>query len=310
MEPSTLDYETKYTISKIIKPITEELMKKDYYKLCELYSPENIKLRETGESPSLGYGIRVGNNFVDYFTFCERLETKGKYNASYYDFIENIEFFKTKKFIQNMIDYHKKKASEKKNKYTIYKEVYNICLSSINIFRPIVAADVYCLYKPKSVLDFTCGWGGRLVGASITGVSKYIGIDINKKLMKPYEQMIKAINNPFIDIQMIFQDALTVDYSKLDYDFVLTSPPYYAIEKYSHNAKYNTKNTMDELFYRPLFELTFRYLKVGGHYCLNVNNEMYQRVCIPVLGPAHNKILLKKSSRQNNYQEYIYVWNK
>jgi|GEM_PF-1628504 hypothetical protein len=309
---STLDPETKYNISKTIKPISEQLMKKDYSKLCELYSSENIKLRETGKKPSVGYGTRIGNNFVDYFTFCERLETKGKYNASYFDFIENIEWFKTKKFIQNMLTYYSntKNASNKKNKYTVYKEVYNICISSINIFRPIVAAEIYCLYKPNTVLDFTCGWGGRLVGASITGVSKYIGIDINTNLIKPYQQMKQAINNPLIDIQLIFQDALTVDYSKLDYDFVLTSPPYYAIEKYSHNVKYNNKNTMNELFYRPLFELTFRYLKVGGHYCLNVNNEIYQNACIPILGTADNKILLKKSSRQNKYQEYIYVWNK
>ena len=29
----------------------------------------------------------VGNNVVDYFTFTQRLETKGKYNINFYEFI-------------------------------------------------------------------------------------------------------------------------------------------------------------------------------------------------------------------------------
>ena len=321
MISSTLDFQTKYRISKSIKPISEQTMMQDYYNLCKLYTPESIKLRETGESLPISYGTRVGNNFVDYFTFCERLETKGKYNANYFDFIENIEWFKTKKFIRNMLTYYAttKNTSNKKNKYTVYKEVYNICISSINIFRPIVAAEIYCLYKPNVVLDFTCGWGGRLAGACATRVPKYIGIDINTNLIEPYKSMLHTLNNlnslteTETEVQLIFQDALTIDYSKLDYDFVLTSPPYYTIEKYSHNITYDTKNTkknMNELFYRPLFEATFRYLKSGGHYCLNVNDEIYQNACIPVLGIAHDKIPLKKSSRQNGYQEFIYIWNK
>lgn len=314
MISSKMDFKTKYKISKSIKPISEQTMIQDYYKLCKLYSSENIKLREIGDAPPISYGTRVGNNFVDYFTFCERLETKGKYNANYFDFIENIEWFKTKNFIRNMLTYYvtTKNASNKKNDYTVYKEVYNICISSINIFRPIVAAEIYCLYKPNVVLDFTCGWGGRLVGACATRVPKYIGIDINSNLIQPYKSMLNTLNNlnSSTEVQLIFQDALTVDYSKLEYDFVLTSPPYYTIEKYSHNNTYNTKNSMNELFYRPLFERTFRYLKAGGHYCLNVNNEIYQNACIPVLGIADDKLPLKKSCRQNGYQEYIYIWNK
>ena len=40
---------------------------------------------------------------------------------------------------------------------------------------------------------------------------------------------------------MIFKSALEVDYSKLDYDLVFTSPPYYFIQKYMNNAVYKTK---------------------------------------------------------------------
>ena len=44
---------------------------------------------------------RIGNNIVDFFTFQERLETRGKYGVTFYEFVKNIEDFKKKKFIQN-----------------------------------------------------------------------------------------------------------------------------------------------------------------------------------------------------------------
>ena len=37
---------------------------------------------------------RIGNNVVDYFTFLQRLETKGKYDINFFEFIERIEEFK------------------------------------------------------------------------------------------------------------------------------------------------------------------------------------------------------------------------
>ena len=41
---------------------------------------------------------RIGNESVDFFTFHHRLETKGKYDVNFYEFLENLEFFKKKKF--------------------------------------------------------------------------------------------------------------------------------------------------------------------------------------------------------------------
>ena len=41
-------------------------------------------------------------------------------------------------------------------------------------------------------------------------------------------------------IRMYFEDATKFDYSKIEYDMVLTSPPYYALEKYPHNTIYET----------------------------------------------------------------------
>jgi hypothetical protein len=157
---------------------------------------------------------RKGNNIVDFFTFTERLRTKGKYEINFYEFVLKIEEFKQKKFIQNMLYYYEtvKNKNKTKNQYVVYKEVYNICISAINIFRPLMAMEIYAKFKPKRILDFTCGWGGRLVGACALNIPYYIGIDINKNLEKPYEEMkiqlkktqpnedyIKSLSRKFIE---------------------------------------------------------------------------------------------------------------
>ena len=36
---------------------------------------------------------RTGNNVVDYFTFLQRLETKGKYDINFFEFIEFLIYF-------------------------------------------------------------------------------------------------------------------------------------------------------------------------------------------------------------------------
>lgn len=306
---------TKQHISLQIKPINFDNVLEDFHKLKRL-CPFKIPREGCREGTSLP-NSRIGNNTVDYYTFTERLNTKGKYNASFYDFVENIETYKEKKFIRNMLHYYEtvKNKNKTKNEYVVMKEVYNICISAINIFRPIVAMDIYMRYKPISVLDFTAGWGGRLVGACAANVPFYTGIEINTNLRQPYKDMIRDLTNlNHTDTktwaEMIFADALTIDYSTLNYDMVLTSPPYYSIEQYPNNPKYKSKDDMNNRFYIPLLERTFKHLQPGGHYCLNVNKEIYTNVCVPLLGEADDFISLKKSKRQNEYGEFIYVWRK
>jgi hypothetical protein len=91
---------------------------------------------------------------------------------------------------------------------------------------------------------------------------------------------------------------------------VLTSPPYYFLEKYSNNKNYSSKVEMKNSFYIPVILNTYKYLQQGGHYCLNINKEIYEDICISLLGIANDIISLKKSKRQNNYEEFIYVWHK
>lgn len=297
--------EKKQEIANAIKPISLQTVEKEYKELMKIgFNAKNISERS-----------RIGNNIVDYFTFRHRLETRGKYDVSFYDFISNIEEFKKKKFIQNMLIYYEtvKNKNKTKNEYVVLKEVYNICVSAINIIRPLVYMEIYAKYKPTCILDFCAGWGGAVVAASILNVKKYIGIEINKNLQEPYGKLLSFIRekNKDIDIEMYFKDALSVDYSSLDYDLVFTSPPYYFIQKYQENIDYNnSKREMDEKFYIPVFTKVYNGLKPGGHFIINVCKEVFDNVLVKLFGEPNEIYPYKKSKRQNEYKEIVYVWKK
>jgi len=95
LKESFTDFE-KQTISRQIKNISLETIEREIMQLVE------IGCNAHTASPR----CRIGNNVVDYFTFQQRLETKGKYNINFYEFIVNIDEFKKKKFIQNMLTYY------------------------------------------------------------------------------------------------------------------------------------------------------------------------------------------------------------
>ena len=285
---------------------------------------ENINLKEIKPS------TRIGNKFVDYFTFLERLETEGKGGKSFFEYFEERNKLIRKPYIKRLFDYFGKNTSIYKKWYGIF----NLYESSIGIFKPVLAMEIYNKFKPHTILDPTMGWGGRLVGACALNSSssseknpsgfpkKYIGIDLNKDLQKPYEEMSKKLKElgTKTEIQLMFKSALEVDYSKLKYDMVFTSPPYYNIEIYKGTKK-QSKDEWDENFYKPLFEKTYKYLENNGHYILNVPIEVYERVCIPMFGKADILFPLKKIERGSstsktgkkieiNYKEYIYIWKK
>ena len=71
----------KETISKSIKNISLETVDREMDKLIKI----GLNMEFVGPR-SL-----VGNNIVDYFTFTQRLKTKGKYDINFFEFIVNID---------------------------------------------------------------------------------------------------------------------------------------------------------------------------------------------------------------------------
>jgi hypothetical protein len=254
----------------------------------------------------------LGNDVVNKYTAVERLNTAGAQRMTFYDVWRARGTLKKIKPIQRMLDeYHRKQPLYPDEK--IWYRIKNLYFSAVSIFRPLIAVDIYCRYKPKCVLDFTMGWGGRLVGACALNIPRYIGIDSNTALKAPYGHLTRFLQqHSSTEIDLYFQDALSIDYSVFEYDMVLTSPPYYNIEVYGSTPRDIHKDAWDHDFYEPIFTKTFRYLKKGGHYCINIPEEVYKRVARRVLGKPMTKIKLPKRKRfaSEKYHEFIYVWKR
>jgi 16S rRNA G966 N2-methylase RsmD len=298
-----IDEKTKIEIANKIKNITMQIVEKEMNELIQIGK----------NAYSLSPRSRIGNNVVDYFTFKERLETKGKYNVNFFEFIEKLDEFKKKKFIQTMLIYYKdiKNKKNTKNEYIVLKEVYNICISAINIMRPLNCMEIYTKYNAKRVLNFCSGWGGSTVAAAALNIEAFYGIEINYDLKNPYNNMIQYLKSvSTTTYNIIISDAVIFDYSTINYDTVFASPPYYFLEKYANNEKFESKEKMNEKFYKPLFLKTYKGLQNGGYYIINICKEIYEKVLFELFGEASEIFPLKKSKRQNNYTEMIYVWHK
>ncbi len=297
MEGGKLKLEDKKKAVQQLKPTKEEAIK-DLEKIIDL------------KCDKINTNSSIGNKFINFFTLMERLETKGRSNKSFFDLWENKSELYKKNYVKKFVKFYTDKGFV--NDIKIFMRIVQLYFGSVNVFKPTTAMNVYCRFNPTSILDMTMGWGGRLLGACALNIPKYTGIDLNVSLKKPYEDMVDILKGyTTTKINLIFKDALKIDYNKLDYDLVLTSPPYYNIEIYSGTEKMSEEE-WNETFYKPLFNKTWDGLKIGGHYCLNVPVKVYDDILIPLLGKADILIPLSISKRSptSTYKEYIYVWKK
>jgi hypothetical protein len=296
----SLSLSQKRKITDEVYSITEEQAENDYKKLVDL-KPNEIDTN-----------TRTGNTFIHYYTSLQRLDTIGRRGLSFFELLERKNEFKKKKSVEKLIKFQLEK-NPNANMYKVWYNVFKLYFGSIAIFKPLIAMEIYNKFKPTSILDFTMGWGGRLVGACALNIPNYIGIDLNMDLKKPYQEMVKKLKElgTTTNIKLMFKNALSVDYSKLNYDMVFTSPPYYNIEIYKGTQR-QTKDDWDNNFYRPIFEKTYKHLKRGGTYILNIPKEVYERVCIDLFGEANEFIPLNitKSNKRNYEGEFIYIWKK
>ena len=306
--PSNPSTPTK--IANAIKDISRERAVADFARLKELAGNNDTK--------GALVASKAGCDCVDFFTFVERLHTVGYQGLSFFDFLEELPTLRKKAYVKSMVAYYRRERPDTPPLKMWYR-IFSLYFGSINIFRPAMALSIYRL-APKAtlqnmdILDFTMGWGGRLVAAAAMGARSYTGIDLNGRLEAPYRRMTDFLRDQGsqMRIRLRFCDALKINYSALKYNFVLTSPPYYDLETYRGMRGFATKDAWDAEFYRPLFQKTMANLAPGGLYCLNVPVEIYERVCVPLWGACNKKVPMSISSRNqggdDEYKEFVYIW--
>ena len=141
----------------------------------------------------------------------------------------------------------------------------------ISVFKPSQAAYLYQKYRATHVLDPTAGWGGRALGAIKLGIH-YSGFDTNIDLKPGYEEML-SYTAAAGRVTMTWMDCLKADFSAIDYDFVLTSPPFENLEVYAHAPTYND---FYGCFLIPLLNKCRTNIKRDGYTAFHISPHMYK----------------------------------
>lgn len=206
-------------------------------------------------------------------------------------------------------------------------ECFRINLGSVVMFKSTTAKYLYKKYKATKVLDPTAGWGGRMLGAWSLGID-YTGIDTNIEMIPAYNDMMTFLkaetgfDNALFEIDngsklnMIWQSCLDVDFSQIEYDFVLTSPPYINLEIYEHMELWDSDTAFYKEFFIPLWEKCCKHIKKGGHVAFNISPKMYAAALKNGLTPCDEEEDLKQQMGQKanslkagkKSQDKIYVW--
>lgn len=181
---------------------------------------------------------------------------------------------------------------------------------AVVFFKSSTAKFLYKKYGATKVLDFTAGWGGRMLGAYALGID-YTGIDTNTNLKPAYDSMIDELgelnNKP--KLNMIWESCLNVDFSKLDYDFVLTSPPYINLEVYENMTPFANNKAFYEQFLIPMIDKSLKHIKKGGKVAINISPKMYADLLKHGYRRCDEEFDLLQQKRLNkDKQDKIYVW--
>lgn len=154
---------------------------------------------------------------------------------------------------------------------------FNFGLPKSTMYRPQMAKMVTYNLGGNRVFDPCAGWGGRLLGSLAAGAEKYIAFEPNTETYEGLLRLIKFLG--LEDRAVIHKDsALNMQqYGINDIDVVLTSPPYFDLEVYSHEDTQSITGCSSyqmwvDKFLEPLVIGAISTLKPMGWSCWNVHN--------------------------------------
>lgn len=253
----------------------------------------------------------AGNPFLYHFQLPNLLQCRREDGETIYDIWEDPVAWK------NLIEYTRKRNRGGRTAAGNVFECFRINYGSVVMFKATTAKYMYKKYKATSVLDPTAGWGGRALGAWALGID-YTGIDTNIEMRYAYDQMFRFLNEQDgtlykPNLRMIWDSCLDVDFSKIKYDHVLTSPPYVNLEMYEHMEGWDSDDSFYKGFLLPLWEKSMKHIKKGGHVCLNISPKMYDAALEYGIPKCNKEEHLKQQLGQKmnkKKQDMIYVWKR
>lgn len=170
-------------------------------------------------------------------------------------------------------------------------------------FKPSIARAIYMKFNATRVLDFSAGWGDRLIGALSLPeqVQRYVAFDPNTSLRDSHNAMIDRFapigrHGRYCIFYEPFESHSPSLLAYETFDLVFTSPPYFDFETY-------TDEPGQSIISHPTFEMWIKKflfvsltcawakLDVGGHMVIHIGdvgrNKICERMCAHVVDTLH-----------------------
>jgi len=225
------------------------------------------------------------NVLTDYFNEPSRMKCSFNY------YLEPIVYYHT--FKDKIL---RELENEKKDPTPVnIREYIYLHIKECNLFKVTTAVFIYDMFQAKHILDFSSGWGDRLLAACALK-KKYFGIDPNVDNHAGYQHIIKTAGDP--SMQTVYPSgAEYLPYEIIDkrvqehgkFDLIFTSPPYFDYEIYSNKlqsiSSYMTSSEYWLVYF--IFVVIIKYLPyltVGGTFGLYIQ-DIHNRfiVCEPIV---------------------------
>ena len=302
----------EFDIKLPYREITLDDVKADYEALKKLDTKKLYGIGKWGSKFNYQYHFdnefiinkNVGNKASDYFHQVERWKCDATGYPSPQKTWENERFRLT--LFKALFSLKVKEITP-----TVLRSMISLRKYIAAQFRPSAAKYIYDYFEAETVLDFSMGWGDRLLGAHASEyVKKYVGFDPNVNLLNGYIEQIteyRKIDNP-MKVKLLPWCAENPQIELQDsFDLVFTSPPYFDKEKYDQSEqqsyiKYKKFDSwMNEFLFKTI-ELRTQNLKSGGHLVINVS-DIYTRKKLYQICDGMNDYI--KSTGQFEYKGAI-----
>ena len=153
-------------------------------------------------------------------------------------------------------------------------------------FKPNVAKIIYDMFKSENILDFSMGWGDRLVGFYASEYGKhYVGLDPRKENHPIYKEQSEFYQKHLgffeHDRKCDFHCSPAEDFDfasyKEHFDMVFTSPPYFSVERYSYDdtqswVRYKDIDDWNKDFLHSTLGKLWDSVKKGGYVLINISD--------------------------------------
>jgi hypothetical protein len=238
--------------------------------------------------PYIDYYIdlsNVGNKASDYFHQVERWKCDATGYPSPQKTWENEKFRLT--LFKALFSLKVKEINP-----TVLRSIISLRKYIAAQFRPSAAKTIYEIYKPETVLDFSMGWGDRLLAAHASHyVKRYVGIDPNINLFEGYGKQVRTYDAIWGKIKEFELHCGRAEDENIilndQFDMIFTSPPYFDKEKYdqSDQQSYKMYHSFDSWMKDFLFksiELRSKNLKSGGLLIINISDIYTRKKLYPI----------------------------